>query len=136
MTFEPTKEGVASATLTLSHPEGGTYTCALSGEGTPPGRTGPIAVRAGTTAAVPFKNIFSSPVEFAFACEPAGIFTVPKAKEILPAKKAVTVSITYKPQAGQPTVGRLTVTALASQEVTDAAGATPLQWVHYLQGTD
>ena len=94
----------------MTSADGGEYTCALVGVALPPRPQGPIALKPGAAAPVTFKNVFNAAADFTFACEPAD-FTVAKPKENVPAKKATTVPVTYKPvDAAKPALnGKLTV---------------------------
>jgi hydrocephalus-inducing protein len=127
VTFEPSKLGDVQNTLTVASADGGEYVCALQGFSLPPKPQGPVAIKAGGSASVQFKNVFSSAVDFTMVCEPPALFTVAKPRENVPAKKSVPISVTYKPAeaSGAAATGKLTVTSVA----------TGTSWTYYLQGT-
>ena len=103
--------GESHDSLTISSAEGGEYTCVLKGTALPPRPQGPIVIKAGATAQVSFKNVFTANADFAFSCDPPSLFTVAKPKENVPAKKATSVPVTYKPDgsASGKVSGKLTV---------------------------
>jgi len=96
VTFEPSRMGDMTDTLTISSADGGEYTCLLKGTALPPRPQGPIVIK-GAPAQVTFKNVFTSAADFSFACDPPNLFSVAKPKENVPPKKAITVPVTYKP---------------------------------------
>lgn len=126
VTFEPSKLGEVADTLTVSSAEGGEYVCALQGLSLPPKPQGPITIKAGGSAAVTFKNVFTAAADFAITCEPA-VFSVAKPRENVPAKKPIQVSVAYKPTdpAAPPANGKLTIAS---------TGPEPSRWVYYLSG--
>ena len=110
VTFEPSRMGDSTDTLTITSAEGGEYTCALHGSALPPRPQGPIAIKGGASVAVNFKNVFASAAEFTFTCEPPTLFSVAKPKESVPEKKAITIPVSYKPDGSAAKVsGKLTV---------------------------
>ncbi len=126
VTFEPSKMGEARDTLTVSSAEGGEFVCTLTGTALPPKPQGPIGVKAGGSAQVSFKNVFTSAADFAFTCEPAA-FSVAKPKESVPPKKTTQVGVSYKPPADAPpgdVSGKLTV-----------SGPDGFTQLYYLSGT-
>jgi hydrocephalus-inducing protein len=126
VTFEPSKLGASAATLTASSAEGGEHVCALHGQTLPPKPQGPIAVKAGGSAQISFKNVFDGATDFSIACEPAA-FSVAKTKETVPGKKPLAIAVAYKPDAkgGAPAKGKLTIST---------GGESPCLWVYYLSG--
>jgi hypothetical protein len=134
--FEPSRLGECRDTLTVTHPEGGEYTCNLVGTGSVPGRAGPIVIKANASVQVPFKNVLASQVEFVATCTPANLFTVAKPRETIPAKKGSAITVAYKPDptkpAGAPVQGQLTLVANAPESATGSEA--PLRWVFYLRG--
>ena len=126
VTFEPSKLGEVTSTLTASSAEGGEYVVALRGMALPPKPQGPVAIKGGGSAQVSFKNVFAAQADFAIVAEPAGVFSVAKSREAVPAKKSIPIGVSYKPtEPGAEATGKLTVTAVG----------TATAWVYYLQGT-
>lgn len=146
ITYEPSHLGDARTQLSVSSSLGGEYICPLFGHCIAPRPQGPITIRPGAPACVPFKNVFSSSTTFNFAVDnPA--FSV-KASEVIPSKKAIQILVSFKPPGtadgakgekalaahaaaantfmsnGSTKVGKLTVTSLASSQVV---------WVYYLK---
>jgi len=111
VTFEPSKMGDSSDTLTISSAEGGEYTCVLKGTALPPRPQGPILIKGGATAQVNFKNVFTAAADFAFTCDPPTMFTVSKPKENVPAKKPTAIPVSFKPDGttSGKVAGKLTV---------------------------
>ena len=115
-----------TSTLTASSAEGGEYVVALRGMALPPKPQGPVAIKGGGSAQVSFKNVFAAQADFAIVAEPAGVFSVAKSREAVPAKKSIPIGVSYKPtEPGAEATGKLTVTAVG----------TATAWVYYLQGT-
>ncbi|KAJ3106206.1 hypothetical protein HDU97_006839 [Phlyctochytrium planicorne] len=129
VTYEPSKLGDVRTQLVVASSSGGDYVCPLYGHCIPPRPQGPITIRQGSTASVPFKNVFTSSATFNFVVDnPA--FSV-KASELIGAKKVITMVI----QAHAPTpsssneprsakVGKLTVTH---------KGGSNVSWIYYLR---
>ncbi|KAJ3215867.1 hypothetical protein HDU67_010224 [Dinochytrium kinnereticum] len=129
VTYEPSKLGDVRTQLLVSSTSGGDYICPLYGHCIPPRPQGPITIKQGSTASVPFKNVFSTSATFNFVVDnPA--FSV-KATETIGAKKVITMVI----QAHAPTpsaqneprsakVGKLTVTH---------KGGSNVSWIYYLR---
>lgn len=125
--------------------------CNLVGTGAAPGRAGPIAIRANQTVQIPFKNVLAATVDFVVTASPSHLFTVARAQETIPAKKASSIAVTYKPelakseggkadgakpdatkQTGGEVRGQLTVVANAPASATGSDA--PLRWIFYLRG--
>ncbi|KAI8854494.1 hypothetical protein BC829DRAFT_429292 [Chytridium lagenaria] len=129
VTYEPSKLGDARTQLLVSSSTGGDYICPLYGHCIPPRPQGPITIKQGSSASVPFKNVFSTSATFNFVVDnPA--FSV-KATEVIGTKKSITMVI----QAHAPTpssnseprsakVGKLTVTH---------KGGSNVSWIYYLR---
>jgi len=111
VTFEPSRMGDSSDTLTITSAEGGEYTCQLKGTALPPRPQGPIVIKGGAAAQVNFKNVLTVAGDFSFVCDPPALFTVAKPKENVPPKKAIVVPVTYKPDGASSgkVSGKLTV---------------------------
>ncbi|KAJ3287536.1 hypothetical protein HK104_008544 [Borealophlyctis nickersoniae] len=98
VTYEPSKLGDTRTQLLVSSPAGGDYICPLYGHCIAPRPQGPILIKPGSSASVPFKNVFSGTATFHFNVDnPA--FQV-KAAETIGAKKTVSISIGYKQTPG------------------------------------
>eukprot|EP01137_Pigoraptor_chileana_P033800 Opistho-2@25310 len=128
VTYEPSKLGDARTTLYLSSPTGGEYTCPLFGHCVPSKPQGPFTIKAGTTASIPFKNVFAASHSFTFTVDnPA--FSV-KPTETIGAKKTFNVQITYKTNTPKvPRMGKLVVTSAVGGS--EMAGVS---WTYYLRG--
>ncbi|KAI9356512.1 hypothetical protein DFJ73DRAFT_958267 [Zopfochytrium polystomum] len=126
VTYEPSKLGDVRTQLLVSSSVGGDYLCPLYGHCIAPRPQGPITIKAGSTASVPFKNVFSSTANFSFVVDNVA-FSV-KAQESIAAKKVVTMVITaHSPPSTEPKgqrVGKLTVT--------NKGGANE-SWIYYLR---
>jgi len=81
-------------------------------------------VKAGASAQIPFKNVFSTQQEFRLAVDNP-MFTV-KDKEVVAAKKPLAIAVAYKPtpDTKKEVTAKLTVTC----------GTNP-PWIFYLKGT-
>ncbi|KAI9203105.1 uncharacterized protein BJ171DRAFT_600257 [Polychytrium aggregatum] len=127
VTYEPSKLGDVRTQLVVSSSTGGDYCCSLYGHCIAPRPQGPITIKAGSAASVPFKNVFAQSATFTFVMDNAA-FTV-KATEAIPAKKTITMAITALPISAQaaasklPKFGKLTVTHKGSN----------ISWVYYLK---
>ncbi|MGH0168092.1 UNVERIFIED_CONTAM: hypothetical protein FKN15_053854 [Acipenser sinensis] len=64
--FEPSQLGETRGVLSISSPVGGDYTIPLYGSCGPPKAQGPFSIRTGSTASIPFKNIFLQTTAFSF----------------------------------------------------------------------
>jgi P pilus assembly chaperone PapD len=125
VTFEPSRLGTATETLTIASADGGEHVCTLHGQALSPKPQGPIAIKAGSSSPVEFKNVFANNREFIITCEPAA-FSVAKAREMVPGKKLISIAVMYKPEAGAaPAKGKLTIAAV---------GEDSCQWIYYLSG--
>lgn len=130
ITFEPANLGDTTATLMLSSTSGGEYTFPLFGHCLPPKPQGPYTVKAGSTAMIPFKNIFSQTTSFAFHTD-SPCFTV-KAGESIRAKKTHNIQIGFEGNQGESKavrMGRFVVTCPRS-----AGTGQNLSWTFYLKG--
>ncbi|XP_062997557.1 hydrocephalus-inducing protein homolog [Elgaria multicarinata webbii] len=130
VTFEPCQLGEARGTLALSSATGGDYMIPLFGTSVPPKPQGPIQIRAGTSAVIPFKNVFMQPMAFTYIVEnPA--FTV-KAMETIRSKKSATITVSFE---GNPSGSKAPVTSKLVVSCPRAAGVGPeVSWVYYLKG--
>ncbi|XP_013915080.1 PREDICTED: hydrocephalus-inducing protein-like [Thamnophis sirtalis] len=130
VTFEPCQLGEARGTLLLSSAAGGDYVIPLRGTALPPRPQGPVQIRLGGTASLPFKNVFLQPTAFSYAVDSAA-FSVRAAETIRP-KKTATISVTFEGAGGgnkAPVTGKLVVSCPR------AAGlGSPVSWVYYLRG--
>ncbi|KNC96691.1 uncharacterized protein SPPG_07904 [Spizellomyces punctatus DAOM BR117] len=100
VTYEPSRLGDTRTQLIVSSPTGGDYICPLFGHCISPRPQGPVSIKPGVPASLPFKNIFNSSATFNFIVDnPA--FAV-KAAETIGPKKTIQVSIAFKPPSGVP----------------------------------
>ncbi|NXL46323.1 HYDIN protein, partial [Podilymbus podiceps] len=126
VTYEPCQLGEVRATLQLSSPTGGEYSIPLFGLALPPKPQGPFLIKAGSTASIPFKNIFLQPMAFQCTVEhPA--FTV-RAPESLRSKKTAFITVSFE---GDPAAGGAPIT---SKMVVSCPGGAGVSWVYYLRG--
>ncbi|KAL7750642.1 hypothetical protein RI367_003984 [Sorochytrium milnesiophthora] len=98
VTFEPSKLGDVRTYLAITSQNSGDYTVPLHGYCTTPRPQGPISIKSGTTAAVPFKNVFNQQATFSFSIDNPN-FTV-KAAETIASKKTINMNIGYKVPGG------------------------------------
>lgn len=128
--FEPCQLGECKGTLVLSSTIGGDYVIPLSGTSIPPKPQGPIQIRAGTSTAIPFKNVFLHPMAFSYIVENSA-FTV-KATETIKAKKSATILVSFE---GNPSGTKAAVTSKLVVSCPRAAGlGSGVSWVYYLKG--
>eukprot|EP01060_Flectonema_neradi_P033529 TRINITY_DN5651_c0_g1_i4.p1 TRINITY_DN5651_c0_g1~~TRINITY_DN5651_c0_g1_i4.p1 ORF type:complete len:4653 (+),score=840.28 TRINITY_DN5651_c0_g1_i4:145-14103(+) len=129
VTFEPNKLGEAKDTLEVSSPVGGTYVIALHGLCTAPQRQGPVECKHMQPRNIVFRNVFNDVVTYSFTTDSPS-FTVAKATEVIPAKKEVNVSLTYKnvPEDGPFPKAKLSITCQLD------TSSVPVTWVYYLSG--
>ncbi|KAJ3332957.1 hypothetical protein HDU76_012454, partial [Blyttiomyces sp. JEL0837] len=98
LTYEPSKLGDVRTQLLVSSSTGGDYVCPLYGHCIAPRPQGPISIKVGSTATVPFKNVFTTAATFTFVVDnPA--FSV-KAQETIGPKKVISMSITAHQPSG------------------------------------
>jgi hydrocephalus-inducing protein len=129
VTFEPSKIGDVKETLSVASPVAGEYTFSLAGSCLPPERQGPVDIKSGSNAQIPFKNVFAENVTFSIHCDHAA-FAVNKASEVIQAKKAVNFTVTFKAVDDVfPVRGKLIVSC-ASPGDQDKK----VEWVYYLRG--
>ena len=124
VTYEPSEIGESRDTLKIASPQGGEYVFPLRGVCVAPKPQGPIMVKAGGSAVIPFKNVFATQQEFRITVD-SPLFQV-KDKEVVPAKKPLAINVAFKPT---PDVKK-EVTA----KLTIVCGSQP-PWVFYLKGT-
>lgn len=131
VTFEPSKLGEQRATLTVSSPHGGEYVFPLFGTCVPPKPQGPYVIKAGSTVAIMFRNVFSSTTAFTFQVDnPA--FHLTKSGENIRSRKdhRIVVGFDGSDTGSKASVmGKLIITCARS-----AGGNSSAQWVYYLKG--
>ncbi|XP_035381538.1 hydrocephalus-inducing protein homolog [Electrophorus electricus] len=128
--FEPSKLGEVRGTLTLSSSFAGEYVFPLCGTCLPPKAQGPLAIRAGSSVSIPFKNVFLQATAFSFQVDNP-VFTV-KGVETIHSKKTHNISVSFEgPPAGSkgPCTGKLTISSPRSE-----GHGQVLSWVYYLKG--
>ncbi|KAM6253129.1 hydrocephalus-inducing protein homolog [Porphyrio hochstetteri] len=124
VTFEPCQLGKTRAVLQLSSPLGGEYCIPLVGLALPPKPQGPFLIEAGSSIAIPFKNIFLQATAFQYAVEhPA--FSVRGPKSLGP-KKSSALAVSYE-GGPAPAASRLVVSC-------PAAARAAVSWEFYLRG--
>eukprot|EP00727_Mastigamoeba_balamuthi_P008832 m51a1_g4571 putative hydrocephalus-inducing protein homolog (4443) ;mRNA; f:139753-155829 len=124
VTYEPTKEGETRATLTVSSPTGGEYTCPLSALCTPPKPQGPVSVKSGSVVPLMVRNVFTKPATFSFHIDNAQFTVKPSESQLVQAKKPVNLQVSFKSLSGAPANAKLTVVSSAS----------PAPWIWYIKG--
>ncbi|XP_078688637.1 hydrocephalus-inducing protein-like [Branchiostoma floridae x Branchiostoma belcheri] len=130
VTYEPSKLGQSRATLTVSSAVGGEYTFPLVGNCLAPKPQGPYTIRAGSTASIPFKNIFPHTTAFTFTVDNTA-FSV-KAGETIRAKKTHSIIVGFEGNTSgskAPKMGKLVVTCPRS-----AGGEHNVTWTFYVKG--
>jgi len=146
--FEPATVGESLRdVLVVASPVGGEYQVPLVGRCVPPKPQGPVDVSKGT-GTIPFRNVFTQEAEFLYSVDnPA--FVLAKSSEKIPPKKAISISISYKPEAAAKVAAKGGAAAAAVEAAAAAAAAGPpsrmgkltvscpkqtgSQWVFYLQ---
>lgn len=146
--YEPSACGAERAVFTASSTIGGSYNCILFGTCEQPKPQGPIALGAGQTAQVRFKNVLDSAENFNFSVDTPS-FILAKKTEKLAAKGVVSLAVQYKPDdyAGggkakkddkkAPEENKLqTVAPVTMGKLLVSCPSKPgLTWVYYLRGT-
>ncbi|XP_033896012.3 hydrocephalus-inducing protein-like [Acipenser ruthenus] len=128
--FEPSQLGETRGVLSISSPVGGDYAIPLYGTCGPPKAQGPFPIRTGSSASIPFKNIFLQTTAFSFQVDnPA--FTV-KPLETVRSKKTHSVLVSFEgnpTSAKTPVSGKMTVSCPRSEGTGQS-----ISWVYYLKG--
>ncbi|GFS07093.1 hydrocephalus-inducing protein-like [Elysia marginata] len=129
--FEPSRFGEQRAMLTVSSQIGGEYTFPLFGTCIPPKPQGPFTVKAGSSTAIVFHNVFPNTTPFTFQVDNP-LFHLTKQGESIRAKKDHRVVVGFD---GNDTgskaavMGKLIISCARS-----AGGNSNVQWVYYLKG--
>jgi len=122
--YEPSQLGDVRGTLIITSPVGGDYTIPLFGHAVAPQPQGPFVIKAGASAAIPFKNVFNKALDYVFTCDNVA-FQVKPSENIAP-KKPTSIAVTFKPaNAGEVIMGRLSVRSKDPDSPT---------WVFFLKG--
>ncbi|XP_074864560.1 hydrocephalus-inducing protein homolog isoform X2 [Carettochelys insculpta] len=130
VTYEPCQLGESRATLILSSPIGGEYNIPLFGVSVPPKPQGPFQIKAGSSTAIPFKNVFLQHTAFTYNVENPG-FTV-KAAETIRSKKSIFITVSFD---GNPTGSKMPITSKLVVSCARASGmGAGISWVYYLKG--
>uniref|UniRef100_F6WJJ0 HYDIN axonemal central pair apparatus protein n=1 Tax=Monodelphis domestica TaxID=13616 RepID=F6WJJ0_MONDO len=128
--FEPSQLGEVRGMLYLSSAIGGEYTFPLIGLAQYPKPQGPIQIKAGFSATIPFKNIFHHSMAFSFIVE-SPAFSV-KNVETVRAKKVHNISVTFD---GNPSGNKTPVTTKLIVSGLHATGnEAGIKWIYYLKG--
>lgn len=150
VTYEPSKLGDTRTNLVVSSPQGGDYVCPLYGHCIAPRPQGPILIKQGSPAQVPFKNVFNSDATFSFVMDNP-VFVV-KATEKIGSKKTITMTISYsgseaneKPDSGgarsktkKPEKDMVKTKSVADMiskvgKLTVTHTGTGVSWIYYLK---
>jgi hydrocephalus-inducing protein len=127
VTFEPSQLGSVKATMLIQSKIGGTYTCPLFGECLLPRPAGPFVVKAGSSAKVPFKNVFDAATDFIYSIDNEA-FSLSKSVETVKAKDTKDIFVKYESgKEGVVRSARLMVTASNGPHI-------GTNWVFYLSG--
>ena len=121
--FEPSNLGESRALVTLTHVEGGEFSCLLNGTASAPMPQGPYKCIPGKGYGIEFRNPFYDPMEYTIRLDNPAFSLATKSPVKLEAKKSVSIQVVYKPQEGKPSTGRMIV----------SAGDLP-PWIYYLSG--
>lgn len=121
--YEPSSLGESRGIITVSHPEGGEYTCLLYGHSSSPMPQGPFKCLPGKGSGIEFRNPFYEPMEYTIRLDNPSFTISTKSPIRLDSKKSVSILVVYKPQDGRPPTGRMIITA----------GDLP-PWIYYLSG--
>ena len=125
--------------LDCSTSVGGEYICPLFGVCVAPAPQGPFEVKSGSSVGIPFKNVFTKPVEFslmtdnpAFSC---------KSTEVIAPGKTINLSIGYKSSTSNSSSGKSSSKKdvkgetgkliVSCKELEDSNPGT--KWIFYLQ---
>ena len=119
--YEPSNLGEARAILTLTHPEGGEYSCLLYGQASAPVPQGPFKILPGKGAGIDFKNPFAEAMEFSVRFDNPCFTMSNKSPIRIEAKKGVAINVAYKAAEGFQPTGRMMI----------ASGDLP-SWIYYL----
>lgn len=127
VTYEPLELGESRDTLKLVSSVAGEYHIPLRGMCVGPKPQGPVLIKAGASAQIPFKNVFTVQKEYRLMVDNPNF--VVKDKEMGAPKKAMAIAVTFKPTpevaaAKSDVTGKLTITC----------GDLP-PWIFYLKGT-
>mmetsp|Transcript_4036 Transcript_4036/g.9628 ORF Transcript_4036/g.9628 Transcript_4036/m.9628 type:complete len:4944 (+) Transcript_4036:104-14935(+) len=121
--YEPSSLGAKMGRLCVASATGGEYLCILNAHCAPPRPQGPIEVKAGGSATINFKNVFSKAVVFTYAVDKAEFSVSAKGGEVKP-KETLALQVSFKPAApGATAMGKLQIAC---------EGDPP--WVYYLKG--
>ena len=129
--YEPSHLGESRANLTITSNLGGEYTFPLFGTCIPPKPQGPFVVKAGSTASITFRNVFSSTTAFTFQVD-SPLFHVTKPGENIRSRKdhRIVVGFDGNDSGSKAAVmGKLIVSCPRS-----AGGQANVQWIYYLKG--
>ncbi|KAM6936867.1 hydrocephalus-inducing protein homolog [Xenentodon cancila] len=129
--FEPHQLGEARGQFTLTSASGGEYIFPLLGVCLPPKAQGPISIKAGLSATIPFKNVFLQNTAFSFQVDNP-CFSV-KGTDSIQSKKTQNIKVSFQaPPGGTPKeqwFGRLIISSQRSEGY-----SKPCSWVYYLNG--
>jgi len=91
-------------------------------------------VRAGSTTAVTFRNVFAQTMTFQFYVDNPQ-FHISKSSENIRAHKEHKIVVSYDSADKTPAAGRLVVSCARSAAAASAGPAAPnIQWIYYLKG--
>lgn len=129
--FEPCKLGTTNATLSITSAAGGEYQIPLIGECKLPKPQGPFVIRAGHSITIPFKNVFTSPVNYVYSVDNTA-FQVRFTEQMKP-KKSYNIGVNFDPKHSDSygtNTGKLIVKCPAGT----GNCLTSISWIFYLKG--
>ncbi|KAI5736398.1 hypothetical protein M8J76_002821 [Diaphorina citri] len=130
ITYEPSSLHNCDALLQAKSQHAGIYTYSLTGEVIPPKPQGPYSIYPGDTIAIPFRNIFTEPKIFQYACDNP-LFVLKTYSELVKNKKDTKITVSFSPSPDLdckfPPVGKLIV-SVADPKPEYAQ----MKWIFYL----
>jgi len=97
---------------------------------------GPFTVRAGSSSAVTFRNVFAQTLTFQFYVDNP-LFHISKSSESIRSHKEHKIVVSYDGSSSSkaPVAGRLVVSCARSAPAAGSSPAPPnIQWIYYLKG--
>ncbi|XP_072403680.1 hydrocephalus-inducing protein homolog [Chiloscyllium punctatum] len=127
--YEPLRLGETRAILNVNSPVGGEYNIPLLGMCLAAKPQGPFSVRAGTSATIPFRNIFPQTTTYSFQVDNPAFSCKPT--ETLRGKKTHVVVVSFEATnvSKSPVTGKLIISCPSS-----AGSGAVMSWIYYLKG--
>jgi hydrocephalus-inducing protein len=134
--YEPSSVGESQAMLCISSTSGGDYIFPLAGVCTPPKPQGPFVVKAGSSTAITFRNVFGQTMTFQFHIDNP-LFHISKPSESIRPHKEHRIVIAYDgsdSSSRAPVLGRMIVSCARSLGTAVYPILPNTQWTYYLKG--